>query len=77
MTFEYSAPLCHCRLLLDEKQHRRKDAKEVLAALSFLEVEERTGRMSLDITEFRYVVSRFCELARLDADEVCILTQAA
>ena len=42
----------------------------MLAALSFLEVEERAGRLSLDVTEFRYVVSRFCELARLDADEV-------
>ncbi len=45
----------------------------MLAALSFLEVEERTGRMSLDVTEFRYVVTRFCELARLDPDEVPLL----
>ena len=62
-----------CRVLLDKKQQKHKGAQEVLAALSFLEVEERTGRMSLDITEFRYVVTRFCELARLDENEVPIL----
>ena len=60
-------------MLLDKKQQKRKGAQEVLAALSFLEVEERTGRMSLDVTEFRYVVTRFCELAGLNADEVPLL----
>ena len=59
--------------MLDKKRQRHKGAQEVLAALSFLEVEERTGRTSLDVTEFRYVVSRFCELARLDADEVPLI----
>ncbi len=59
-------------MLLDKKQQKHKGAQEVLAALSFLEVEERTGRMSLDVTEFRYVVTRFCELARLNEDEVPI-----
>lgn len=62
-----------CRLLLDKKRQRHKNAQEALAALSFLEVEERTGRINLDVTEFRYVVSRFCELARLDAGEVPFL----
>ena len=62
-----------CRLLLDKKQQKHKGAQEVLAALSFLEVEERTGRATLDVTEFRYVISRFCELARLDPDEVPFL----
>ena len=60
-----------CRLLLEKKREKRRNAQEVLAALSFLEVEERTGRASLDVTEFRYIVARFCELARLDPDEVC------
>jgi hypothetical protein len=59
-----------CRLLLEKKREKRRNAQEVLAALSFLEVEERTGRASLDVTEFRYIVARFCELARLDPDEV-------
>ena len=58
------------RVLLDKKQRRGKSAQEVLAALSFLEVEERVGRASLDAAEFRYVLHRFCELARLDPDEV-------
>lgn len=60
-----------CRLLLGKKREKGRNAQEVLAALSFLEVEERTGRASLDITEFRYIVAHFCELARLDPDEVC------
>ena len=59
-----------CRVLLDKKKQQHKGAQEVLAALSFLEVEERTGRMNLDVTETRYVISRFCELGRLDTDEV-------
>ena len=59
-----------CRVLLEKKQRRGKSAQEVLAALSFLEVEERVGRASLDAAEFRYVLHRFCELARLDPDEV-------
>lgn len=59
-----------CRILLDKKQRRGQSAQEVLAALSFLEVEERVGRVALDVAEFRYVVHRFCELARLDPDEV-------
>lgn len=33
-----------CRLLLGEKQHMGKDAKEVLVALSVMEVEEHTSR---------------------------------
>ena len=45
----------------------------MLAALSFLEVEERRGRVNLDVTEFRYVVSRFSELGGLDTDEVLVL----
>ena len=57
---------------MDMKQQRHKGAQEVLAALSFLEVEERQGRINLDATEFRYVVSRLCELGRLDPDEVPI-----
>ena len=59
-----------CRVLLEKKQRRGKSAQEVLAALSFLEVEERVGRASLDAAEFRYVLHRFSELARLDPDEV-------
>ena len=59
------------RRLLEEKREKRRNSQEVLAALSFLEVEERTGRASLDVIEFRYIVARFCELARLDPDEVC------
>lgn len=57
-------------MLLDKKKQQHKGAQEVLAALSFLEVEERTGRTHLDVTETRYVISRFCELGRLDTDEV-------
>lgn len=59
-------------MLLDKKKQRKVDAQEVLAALSFLEVEERTGRTNLDVTEFRYVISRFCDLGRLDTDDVTI-----
>ena len=60
-----------CRVLLGKKQRRGKGAQEVLAALSFLEEEERVGRPALDAAEFRYVLHRFSELARLDPDEVC------
>ncbi len=59
------------RLLLEKRREKRRNTQEVLAALSFLEVEERTGRASLDVTEFRYIVTRLCELARLDSNEVC------
>ena len=62
-----------CRVLLDKKQQKRKGTQEVLAALSFLEEEERTGRTRLDITEFRYIVTRFGVVARLHADEVPVL----
>lgn len=58
------------RLLLEQRCERHINAQEVLAVVSFLEVEERTGRMDLDTGEFRYVLQRFSELAKLDREQV-------
>jgi hypothetical protein len=58
------------RLLLEQRRKRHINAQEVLAAVSFLELEERTGRMDLDTGEFRFVLQRFSELAKLDREQV-------
>lgn len=58
------------RLLLEKRRERHINAQEVLAAVSFLEVEERTGRMDLDTGEFRFILQRFSELAKLDHEQV-------
>ena len=58
------------RLLLEQRRKRHINAQEVLAAVSFLEVKERTGRMDLNTGEFRYVLQRFSELAKLDREQV-------
>ena len=58
------------RLLLEQRRERHINAQEVLAAVSFLEVEERTGRMDLDTGEFCFVLQRFTELAKLDRERV-------
>lgn len=58
------------RLLPEQRRGRHINAQEVLAAVSFLEVEERTGRMDLDTGEFCYVLQRFSELAKLYHEQV-------